>query len=167
MKYIMFGRVVPERANVWLKTQVWILDGGGSVSVSCDASQITINADLPAINGYVDAFMIGEQVAEAVFSVFGFALGTGYSVEILQVVTEAGECHTFGVRFEGYRNSNFGNQFFYRRWTLQKRTSIFGWLFVTTPERSGSGWIARTIVIAQWRRSSQPSQLTKKGKMAG
>lgn len=39
-----------------------------------------------------------EQVAQAVVSALGFSLGTGYSVELLQVVTETGEAHTFGVR---------------------------------------------------------------------
>ncbi|MSQ33862.1 MAG: hypothetical protein EXR60_05540 [Dehalococcoidia bacterium] len=98
MKYVIFGRVLPERAGVWFTPQVWRSPAGDSITISCDASQLSINADLTSAGGYVDAFIMAEQVAQAVVSALGFALGTGYSVELLQVVTETGDPHTFGLR---------------------------------------------------------------------
>lgn len=98
MRYTVFGRVLPERANVWFKPHVWQSSSGDSITVSCDASQLSISADLPSAEGYIDAFIMAEYVAQAIVSALGFALGTGYAVELLQVVTETGESHTFGVR---------------------------------------------------------------------
>src|SRR5262249_28071952 len=71
---------------------------GHSLTISCDSSQLTVVADLASVEGYLDAFIMVEQVAQAVVSALGFALGTGYSVELIQVVTESGESYTMGVR---------------------------------------------------------------------
>jgi hypothetical protein len=98
MKYVIFGRILPERADVWFTPQVWRSQTGDSITISCDASQLSINADLPSVGSYVDAFIMAEQVAQSVVSALGFALGTGYSVELVQVVTETGDPHTFGLR---------------------------------------------------------------------
>src|SRR5262249_25141079 len=98
MRYTFFGRVHPERAGVWFKPQTWRRDDGHSLTISCDSSRLTVVADLASVEGYLDAFIMVEQVAQAVVSALGFALGTGYSVELIQVVTESGESYTMGVR---------------------------------------------------------------------
>ncbi len=98
MKYVIFGRVLPERAAVGFPPQVWRSQAGDCFTISCDASQLSINADLPSAEGYVDAFIMAEQVAQAVVSALGFALGSSYSVELLRVVTETLDPVTLGVR---------------------------------------------------------------------
>lgn len=124
MKYLIFGRVLPERADVFFQPQVWKTQTADAITISCDASQLAINADLPSAGGYVDAFIIAEQVAQAVVSALGFALGTGYTVELLQVVTESNETYTFGVR-PGNLHFNPSDPIFIQAAELAKRDVFF------------------------------------------
>lgn len=98
MKFFVQGRVTPERADVSFSPQVWASPGGDKITVSCQASQLSVFADLASTEGHIDAFIVAEQVAQAVVSALGFALGSGYAVELLQVANEAGEPMVFGVR---------------------------------------------------------------------
>jgi hypothetical protein len=98
MRYVMSGRVHPERADVSFSPQTWERASGESVTVSCESSQIAVHANLVGVDDHVDAFIVADQVVQAVVSAFGFALGTGYAVELVQVVEERGTAHVFGVR---------------------------------------------------------------------
>jgi len=66
MKYIVTGRVHPERTAVYFAPIRFANDGGGSFPVHCEASQITVVADDPPIDGYVSA----DEVAEALDETF-------------------------------------------------------------------------------------------------
>ncbi len=101
MKYMVTGRVHPERADVSFSQQIWQTANSGSVTISCDSSQLTVLVDLPDIDGYVAAFIVAEHVAQSVVSSLGFALGTGYTVELIQLIEETGESHVFGARPDG------------------------------------------------------------------
>lgn len=98
MRYVMTGRIQPERADVSFPPHTWERDTGESVTVGCESSQVVVRANLPGIADHVTAFITAEQVVQAVVSAFGFALGTGYSVELIQVLEEEGRTHVFGVR---------------------------------------------------------------------
>lgn len=98
MRVSATGIVQPERAGVWFDPILWEGEGGNRFTVSCDASQLVISAELPAVRDRVEAFIVLKQVADAAVSAFGFAHGTGYSVELVQVIEEDGRAHVFGVR---------------------------------------------------------------------
>ena len=98
MRYVIIGRIHPERADVSFAPHTWERDTGESVTVGCESSQVVVQANLPSVEDYVTAFITAEQVVQAVVSAFGFALGTGYSVELIQVLEEEGRAHVFGVR---------------------------------------------------------------------
>jgi hypothetical protein len=100
MKVFATGRVHPERANVHFSEISWSADDGSTVAITCDASQLFVSADFRRCDGYVSAYLQAEHVAETVVSALGFALGTGYSVEMIQLVGEPGTSHVFGVRAE-------------------------------------------------------------------
>lgn len=103
MKYVCTGLVHPERANVQferceLKSKDW------SVTITCDASQITVVLDIPPDNGRIPAFIahdIAGNVANMVVGALGFSLGLGYSIEITQVIEPDGTPHVFGVSPSG------------------------------------------------------------------
>jgi hypothetical protein len=101
MKYIVTGRVHPERANVSFSTHSMDLDGGGIVSTSCDSSQVTVVIDIPTIDGWISAHIAAEDFANIAVGALGFALGSGYSVEMIQVTEADGTPHVFGVRPTG------------------------------------------------------------------
>src|SRR5438552_10567122 len=98
MRYMVTGRVHPERANVCITPCSWTHRDGGEVVVRCEASQLTVTLNDSRIDGHVTAFVTAEHVAQAVVSALGFSLATGYTVELIQVLEEAGEVHVFGVR---------------------------------------------------------------------
>ena len=98
MRYVVTGRVHPERANVSISPCSWTHPDGGEVVVRCESSQLTVTLDDPRIDGHVSAFVTAEHVAQAVVSALGFSLATGYSVELIQVLEESGAVHVFGVR---------------------------------------------------------------------
>jgi hypothetical protein len=70
----------------------------GKANVSCDASQVTVVLDIPEIDGWISAMVIAEDVASIVVGGLGFSLGSGYSLELIQITEEDGTPHVFGVR---------------------------------------------------------------------
>ena len=98
MKYIVTGRVHPERADISFSKIIWEVSDDGSVAAECDASQITLKLKLASIDGWNTAFVRAEQFANIIVGALGFSLGSGYSVELIQVTEEDGTPHVFGVR---------------------------------------------------------------------
>ncbi len=98
MPYLATGRVHPERADVSFGSVNWRTSNNGSVTASCESSQLFVSLDLPDLDGYVSAYIAAEHFAQIVVNSLGFSLGTGYSVEIIQVVEENATPHVFGVR---------------------------------------------------------------------
>ncbi len=73
--------------------------GGGTATASCDASQITIVlSEVPDISDPITACVRALGIAKLVVASLGFALGYGYSVELIQVTEEDGTPHVFGVK---------------------------------------------------------------------
>lgn len=101
MKYVVTGRALPERADISFGRCQLQLPEGGLVVASCDSSQFTVVLDVPNIDGWVSAYILGTEIAGIILASLGFALGTGYSVEALQVTEEDGTPHVFGVRPQG------------------------------------------------------------------
>ena len=101
MKYICTGRVHPERAGVSFGRIEMKIEGGDSAVASCDASQVTVVLEAPSLDGWISARIMAEDVANIVVGALGFSIGSGYSVELLQVTEADGTPHVFGVRPEG------------------------------------------------------------------
>jgi hypothetical protein len=102
MKYVIVGRVHPERGDVHFLPSSWKTLGGGLVLVQCDSSQITVSlTDVETVDGYIAAFLLGRTIARTFVASLGFALGTGYTVEMLQVIDESGNAVVFGTRPSG------------------------------------------------------------------
>jgi len=101
MKYVVTGRVHPERANISFDRVEMGFEGGGITVASCDASQITITLNATRIDGWIAAKIMADDVANIIVGSLGFSLGSGYSVELIQVTEEDGTPHVFGVRPEG------------------------------------------------------------------
>lgn len=130
MKYIVTGRVHPERADVSFSRIPLGLQNGGSAVVSCDSSQITVMLDMPHIDGWITAQITGEDIANILVGALGFSLGTGYSVEMMQVTEEDGTAHVFGVRPAGdIPGENLGftphNDLFHRAFILSGKDVFF------------------------------------------
>jgi hypothetical protein len=98
MRVVATGRVHPERADVRFTPVTWLREGGDRITVCCDASQIAVVADFQARIDYVTALITVKQVVDAVVSALALALGTGYWVELIQLLEEDGSAHVFGVR---------------------------------------------------------------------
>ncbi|HQR53717.1 MAG TPA: hypothetical protein PLZ79_10640, partial [Burkholderiales bacterium] len=101
MKYICTGRVHPERADVSFSRVEMKFEGGGTAVASCDASQVTVVLDVSNVDGWIAAQLMADDVANILVGSLGFSLGSGYSVELIQVTEEDGTPHVFGVRPEG------------------------------------------------------------------
>jgi hypothetical protein len=101
MKYVITGRVHPERADISFSRVEMKLGGGGSATASCDSSQITIVLDIPNLDDYVSAMIAAEDIATVMVGALGFSLGSGYWVELIQVIEENSMPHVFGVRPAG------------------------------------------------------------------
>jgi hypothetical protein len=52
----------------------------------------------PSVDGWISGFIMAEQLAHIVVGALGFSLGSGYSVELIQITEEDGTPHVFGVR---------------------------------------------------------------------
>lgn len=100
MKYIVIGRVHPERADVVIRQAVVFRpEGGGIITVTCEASQLAVIVDsVPIVDGYIAAVIGAEYFARTAIAPLGFSLGTGYTVEVIQVIEETGEVHVIGTR---------------------------------------------------------------------
>lgn len=98
MRYVITGRIQPERAEISFGRVEMGVGENGKANVSCDASQVTVVLDIPEIDGWISAMVIAEDVASIVVGGLGFSLGSGYSLELIQVTEEDGTPHVFGVR---------------------------------------------------------------------
>ncbi len=98
MRYVATGRIHPERADIRFSPIEWTIENDGRVVASCDASQLTVVLDLASIDGFITAYITAESFAHIVVGALGFTLGSGYSVELIQVTEESGTPHVFGVR---------------------------------------------------------------------
>jgi hypothetical protein len=101
MKYLCTGRIHPERADVSFSRVKMQREDGGTAVASCDASQITVYLDYPSLDGWIAAQIVADEMANIIVGAVGFSLGSGYSVEMLQVTEEDGTPHVFGVRPTG------------------------------------------------------------------
>lgn len=100
MKYVITGRVHPERADIFFgRVEMGIGENGRAV-VSCDASQVTVALNVPEVDGWISAMIRAEDIASIVVGALGFSLGSGYWIELIQVTEEDGAPHVFGVRPE-------------------------------------------------------------------
>lgn len=98
MRFVATGRVHPERADISFSPVSWSMDDGGIVTASCDASQVTVVLNTSKINGYMTAHIAATHFAYIVVAALSFALGSGYSVEMIQVTDDSGTPHVVGVR---------------------------------------------------------------------
>ena len=98
MRYVITGRVHPERADIsFSRIEMGVGEGGRAV-VSCDSSQITVALEMPDLDGWMSAMVRAEDFASIVVGSLGFALGSGYWLELIQVTEENGTPYVFGVR---------------------------------------------------------------------
>lgn len=100
-RYIVTGKACPERADINFTQVVWNIPGEGKVTASCEASQITVIVELDYVDGWISALIAAEHFTYIIISALGFSLGSGYSVEIVQIIEEDGASHTLGVRPTG------------------------------------------------------------------
>ena len=98
MKYVVVGRILPERANVNLSRTDFRSSDGSVSYLQCDASQFTVVLNDNEVKDAYSAKIRGEQMALMIVSALGFSNGSGYSVEVIQVVDEEGNSFVFGVR---------------------------------------------------------------------
>lgn len=101
MKFIVTGRVHPERADISFSRVEMTLRDGGIAVASCDSSQITVVLNVPTLDGWVSAMIVAEDIATIMVGALGFSLGSGYWVELIQATEEDGAPHVFGVRPAG------------------------------------------------------------------
>ncbi|UCU99486.1 hypothetical protein [Acidovorax radicis] len=101
MRYVATGRIHPERAGIRFGPIEWKIPDHGRAVAQCDSSQVTILLDLKSIDGFITAYIAAEHFAHIVVGALGFSLGSGYSVELIQVTEEDGTPHVFGVRPAG------------------------------------------------------------------
>lgn len=100
MKYLATGRVLPERAYVSFGPVHWGSGDKGHITAFSDSGQLSVSLDVPEIDGYTSAYLTAEHFGHIAVSALGFSLGSGYSVEIVQVFEEDATPHVFGVRHE-------------------------------------------------------------------
>jgi hypothetical protein len=98
MRYVATGRVHPERADISFSPVSFRTGSNGRVVAQCDSSQLSVLLEIPDIDGWKSAQITAEHFAYLIVSALGFALGSGYSVEVIQVLEEDGTPHVFGVR---------------------------------------------------------------------
>jgi hypothetical protein len=101
MHYICTGHVHPERADISFGRIEMKFGNDHKAVASCDASQVTIVLDNAGVDGWIAAQIVAADVAGIVVGALGLSLGSGYSVEILQVTEPDGTPHVFGVRPTG------------------------------------------------------------------
>jgi hypothetical protein len=107
-RYIGLGRVHPERADVRFTTIPLGLGGNGKAQVFCDSSQLTVVLTDCDFDGYMSACITAEHLASMVTNALGFFLGTGYSVELIQILEDDGTPHVVGARPFGPKGETLG-----------------------------------------------------------
>ena len=100
MRYVVTGKVLPERANIFFSKIDWELENG-TISAQCEASQVTVIVDLTSVADWGGAHIVAEHFAMIIVGALGFSLGSGYSVELVQVTEEDGTPWVAGVRPTG------------------------------------------------------------------
>ena len=75
MRYVITGRVQPERAEISFSRVDMEIGENGKAAVSCDASQVTVVLDIPSVDGWISAMLIAEDFASIVVGGLGFSLG--------------------------------------------------------------------------------------------
>lgn len=103
MRYNVTGRVHPERANVCFQPVQGHFANGTTFVASCDASQLHVMVDSPAIIDPATAKIAAEDLAHIVVASLGYALGSSYAVEAIQVIDADSKSSVFGVRYEPAR----------------------------------------------------------------
>ncbi|UZM14597.1 hypothetical protein LZV00_01905 [Pseudomonas kielensis] len=106
MKYIITGRVQPERAEVSFSHVELNTPKGGTVAISCTASQLTVVLNEPSTEDYGTAIFEANIAASMVVGAVGFSLGSAYSTDLIQVISEDGAPYVFGVRPGNPENLN-------------------------------------------------------------
>lgn len=99
-RYVVTGRVHPERAGISFDRVAMTFEDGGSAVASCESSQITVALEHKKLGDWQQATIAAEQVAAVVVGALGFSLGCGYSVELVQATDEDGSPHLNGVHLE-------------------------------------------------------------------
>ncbi|MFA5901766.1 MAG: hypothetical protein WC829_21935 [Hyphomicrobium sp.] len=100
-RYVVLGRVHPERADVRFTTISLGIGSTGKAQVSCDSSQLAVVLTDCGFDGFLSAYIAAEQFASLVTNALGFYLGTGYSIELIQIVEDDGTPHVIGARPNG------------------------------------------------------------------
>ncbi len=101
MRYVVTGRIIPERADIRFSPIEWRIPGQGTVVAHCDASQLTIVLDLASVDGWATAFQQAKHFAFMLVGSLGFALGASTGVELIQVMQEGGSPHVIGAEALG------------------------------------------------------------------
>jgi hypothetical protein len=103
MRYIVTGRAHPERADINFDVITLPVSDTEFISARCEASQLSVLLDIDAVDGTTSAFVTAEHHAQTIVASLGFALGCGYSVEMIQVIDRDGAAQVFGVAPDNLR----------------------------------------------------------------
>ena len=99
MQFTVIGRVLPERAAVQIQEHCFRdNESGGVISIICIASQLRITINDSRVDGWISAAVTARHMAQTLVSSLGYALGCGYSVEIVQVIDANGQTQVIGVQ---------------------------------------------------------------------
>lgn len=72
-------------------------EDAGRIIAFSDSGQLSVSLDLPDLDGHNSAYLTAEHISQIAVSALGFSLGSGYSVEIIQVFEGDGTPHACGV----------------------------------------------------------------------
>lgn len=100
MKYFVTGRIHPERADVCISKIELKVGEEGKASLHCDSSQVTVILDVPSVKSNLSARIMAQEFSQMAVNSLGFSLGSGYSIEMIQVIPENGNPVVYGVRDE-------------------------------------------------------------------